>query len=106
MRQNSHQYVCTVLDTALDHNGWKQLASEMGFERVTTVDWMRLYSQQSGIYSPTSILINFYLRDATEENIVEKLQCLSNLIARIGNEEAKRYVEEEIHQRQMQEQHQ
>ncbi|XP_072032448.1 uncharacterized protein [Amphiura filiformis] len=96
MRQDSHQNLCAELDTAIESCGWKQLANQIGFERMTTIRWMDHYSKQSGNYSPGSILIDFYLKDTTDDNITEKLQCLSNFLLHIDNGAAKRYVDEEI----------
>lgn len=98
-RQESYQDACVALDNAYEDRGWKQLATHMGFERNDILQWIDDRCKEKELYSPSSILLDFYLKDATEEDILDKMQRLSNYLLKMHNEAAKRCVDEEIRTR-------
>ena len=100
-RQSSYTGICMALDTATEANqGWKGFGSEIGIPQNQTLDWIDHFTRRSvNSPSPGATLLDFYLRDIGNQNILEKLKSLKKVFAKIDNHDAKRYVEEEIDDR-------
>lgn len=100
--------ICSSLDTCcVAERGWEAFGHEIGIKKKQVLDWIKelqsrmkahLGSERKLNNSPSALILDYFMKDKPDR-MMEKLQKLREIFVKIGNHEAKRYVEQEIEER-------